>query len=82
MRRGGPNILRWVSIGLLLAAVSLFFYELVAFSRKRARMPEGLTIAGVPVGGLSQSGALEKLLQVYSTPIEIMYDEQVILLNK
>jgi beta-lactamase class A len=81
MRKGGPNILRWVSIGLLLAAVSLFFYELVAFSRKRARMPEGLAIAGVPVGGLSQSGALEKLLQVYSTPIEIMYDEQVILLN-
>ncbi|HEY45245.1 MAG: hypothetical protein AMJ88_04315 [Anaerolineae bacterium SM23_ 63] len=81
MRRGGPNILRWVSIGLLLAAVALFFYELVAFSRKRARMPEGLTIAGVPVGGLSQSGALEQLLQVYSTPIEIMYDDQSILLN-
>jgi beta-lactamase class A len=81
MRRGGPNILRWVSIGLLLAAVSLFFYELVAFSRKRARMPENLTIAGVYVGGLSQSGALEKLLQIYSTPIEIMYGDQSILLN-
>lgn len=81
MRRGGPNILRWVSIGLLLAAVSLFFYELVVFSRQRARMPEGLTIAGVPVGELSQSGTLEKLLQVYSTPIEIMYGDQLILLN-
>jgi hypothetical protein len=81
MRRGGPNILRWASIGLLLAAVALLFYELVAFSRKRARMPEGLTVAGVPVGGLNQSGALEKLLQVYSSPIEIMYGDQLILLN-
>lgn len=81
MRKSGPNFLRWVSIGLLLAAVALFFYELLAFSRKRARMPEGLAVAGVPVGGLSQSGALEKLLQVYSTPIEIMYDDQLIQLN-
>jgi beta-lactamase class A len=81
MRRGGPNILRWVSIGMLLAAVSLFFYELVAFSRKRARMPENLTIAGVHVGGLNQSETLEKLLQIYSTPIDMMYGDQLILLN-
>jgi len=80
MRRGGPNVLRWVSLGLLLAAVALFFYELVAFSRRRARMPGGLTIAGVPVAGLSQSGALEQVLQTYSTPVEVFYGDQLILL--
>jgi beta-lactamase class A len=81
VKRGGPNILRWVSIGLLLGALSLFFYELVAFSRKRARMPEGLSIAGVPVGGLDISETHEHLLQIYSTPVEVLYDDQIILMT-
>jgi beta-lactamase class A len=80
MRRTGPNFLRWISIGLLLAAVALFFFELVAYSRRRAHLPAGLTVAGVPVGGLSQTEALERVLQVYSTPVELQYDEQIILL--
>lgn len=78
MRRGGPNLLRWVSITLLLAAIALTFYELVAYSRIRARLPEGLTIAGVPVGGLERPAALERLLQVYSTPVELHYADQLI----
>lgn len=78
MRRGGPNFLRWISIGLLLAAVALFFYELVAFSRQRARLPEGLSVGGVPVGGLTQTAAIERLLQTYSSPVEVHYDEQII----
>lgn len=78
MRRGGPDLLRWVSITLMLAAVALTFYELVAYSRVRARLPEGLTIAGVPVGGLDRSAALERLLQVYSTTVELQYGDQLI----
>ncbi|HLE03369.1 MAG TPA: serine hydrolase [Anaerolineales bacterium] len=78
MRRGGPNLLRWVSITLLLAAVVLTFYELVAYSRLRSRLPEGLTIAGVPVGGLDRAGATERLLQVYSTQVELQYGDQLI----
>jgi len=78
VRRGGPNLLRWVSITLLLAAVVLTFYELVAYSRVRSRLPEGLTIAGVPVGGLDRAGATERLLQVYSTQVELQYGDQLI----
>ena len=81
MRRGGPDFLRWVSISLLLAAVAVFFYELLAFSRQRAHLPEGLTIGGVPVGGLSQTEAIERLLQTYSTPVEAHYDDQIILIT-
>jgi beta-lactamase class A len=81
MRRNGPNILRWISLALLLAAVALFFYELVAYSRERSRLPQQLTIAGVPVGGLSQSEALDRMLTMYSTPIELHYDDQIIHLN-
>lgn len=78
--RSGVNWLRWISIALLLAALSLFFFELFFYSRSRARLPQGLTIAGVPVGGLDKNTALERLLQTYSTPIELHYDDQIILL--
>jgi hypothetical protein len=79
--RAGIGFLRWGSIGLLLLALVLFFFELFAYSRSRARLPEGLTVAGVPVGGLGKAEALERLLQTYSTPIELHYDDQLILLQ-
>jgi beta-lactamase class A len=66
---------------MLLAAVVLFFVELVLYSRQRAGMPEGLSVAGVPVGGLDQPAALERLAQTYSTPVELHYGDQLILLN-
>lgn len=79
MGRNGPNLLRLASLALLLGAVVLFFVELLAFSRQRARLPQGLTIAGVPVGGLDQTEALQRLLQTYSTPLELYYGDQLIL---
>jgi hypothetical protein len=81
MSRGGPNILRIVSIGLLLAAVIMSFFQLINYSRQRARLPEGLTIAGVPVGGLDQPAAIERLLQTYSTPIELIYEGESIVMS-
>jgi beta-lactamase class A len=81
MRRNGPNLLRWISISMLLAAVVLVFVELVLYSQQRARMPYGLSVAGVPVGGLSQNQAVERLAQAYSTPVELHYDDQIILLS-
>lgn len=80
MSRGGPNILRIVSIGLLLAAVIMSFFQLIAYSRQRASLPAGLTIAGVPVGGLDQRAATERLLHTYSTPIELIYEGESIVL--
>ena len=81
MKRNDINLQRWVSIALLLTSVALFFYQLVAFSRQRSRLPLELTIAGINVGGLDQSEALERILQVYSSPIALYYDENLILLN-
>lgn len=81
MRRNGPDVLRIFSIGFVIVAVALIFFELVTFSRERARLPDRLVIAGVPVGGLDKSTALERLLQVYSTPVELYYGDRLILLN-
>lgn len=66
---------------MLLAAVVFFFVELVLYSRQRAGMPAGLSVAGVPVGGLDQSAALERLAQTYSMPVQLFYGDQIILLN-
>ncbi|MBM2843123.1 MAG: hypothetical protein HW404_960 [Anaerolineales bacterium] len=74
----GPNVLRLISIGLLVASLALVIIELIAFSRDRARLPESLSVAGVDVGGLDQTEAIERLLQVYSAPIEVVYRDQVI----
>lgn len=81
MGRDGPNLLRIVSLGLLLSAVALFFYQLISYSRSRATLPEGLTIGGVPVGGLGQASALERLLQTYGSPVELNYDGERIVLS-
>jgi beta-lactamase class A len=81
MRRNGINLQRWASIVLLLLAGSLFFYELLSYSRQRSRLPSQLEIAGIPVGGLNQPATLERLLQVYSSPVELFYDDQRILLE-
>src|SRR3990167_2571006 len=74
----GPNVLRLISIGLLVASLALVIIELIAYSRDRARMPESLSVAGGDVGGLDQTEAIERLLQVYSAPIEVVYRDQVI----
>lgn len=66
---------------MLLGAVILIFVELVIYSQQRARMPSGLSVGGVPVGGLTQTEAAERLAQVYSRPIELRYDDYLVLLS-
>ncbi|MBN2556000.1 MAG: serine hydrolase [Anaerolineales bacterium] len=81
MRRNGSNLLRLGSIGFLLLALVLFFIQMVSYSRERAKMPEALTIADVPVGRLSATEALERLMQVYTNPIELYYNDEIIYLQ-
>lgn len=81
MRRNRVNIQRWISIAFLVSALALFFFELLAYSRQRALLPDQLTIAGISVGNTTQSEARERLLQTFSTPVELYYEDQRILLN-
>jgi hypothetical protein len=64
-----------------VASAALLFYQMVVYSRQRAHMPPDLTIAGVSVGGLNQTEAVERILQTYGTPIELRYDDQLIPLS-
>jgi len=63
---------------LILGAVILAVLQLVRFSRIRAIFPQGMTIAGIPVGGLDRQGSAQRLLEAYSVPIEVRYGDNPI----
>lgn len=77
MRRRGSYLI-WFSLFFLLAALVLAVFQLVQFSRVRTNFPQGLAIAGVPVGGLDRQQAAERLLTMYTTPVELHYGDAVI----
>jgi hypothetical protein len=52
--------------------------SLVGYSRQRNNYPSGMKIGGVPVGGVGPQVASERVLQVYSTPVEVQYGEAII----
>jgi beta-lactamase class A len=66
-------ILRWVSLFFVAAAIVLTMIALTTYSRERGSYPTGMTIAGVPVGGIDPQTAAQRLLQTYNTPIELQY---------
>ncbi len=76
--RNTTFLLRGMSIFLVSIALVLTIIALISYSRQRNNYPTGMTIAGVPVGGLTPSEASQRLLEVYTSPIEIHYADAVI----
>ena len=76
--RGSSLFLRGVSLVFILVAAIFIVYQLVQYSVSRSNYPPDMTIGGVPVGGLDSQSAAQRLLQVYSVPIEIHYNNAVI----
>jgi beta-lactamase class A len=62
-----------LSIALVIGVIAL-----IGYSRQRNNYPGGMTIAGVPVGGVDPQIASQRVLQVYSSPIEVHYGDAVI----
>ncbi len=78
-KRGSFIPLRWVSIALIALSVVLAAFQLIYYSRIRSNFPPGMVIAGVPVGGLNQQRAAERLLQAYTAvAVEVHYRDAVI----
>jgi len=75
--RNTNTILRGVSILFLIGAFVLTVLSLVTYSRQRTGYPAGMTIAGVPVDGLSPAQASQRLLEVYTSPVEVKYNDAV-----
>ncbi|MGE5250783.1 MAG: serine hydrolase [Bacteroidota bacterium] len=82
MRNRNANTwLRGISILLMTVAIVLTVVSLVGYSRQRNNYPPGMTIAGVPVGGLDPASASERLLEIYTSPVETRYSGQTILID-
>jgi beta-lactamase class A len=79
--RGSFSFLRWGSLLLILLAVVVTALQLVRFSRLWIIFPSNLSIAGVPVGQLTRPAAAERLLTIYSQPVELYYNEALIHLD-
>lgn len=79
--RGIFSPLRWLSAFFLLAALILTTLQLVRYSRVRANLPTGMVVAGVPLGGLDRQQAAQRLLEAYSTPVELLYNDAAIHLS-
>ena len=71
-RRSIP-ILRGISVTIMSIALVLIVISLIGYSRQRNNYPGGMKIAGVPVGGVDPQTASERVLQVYSSPVEARY---------
>ena len=76
--RSSVPILRGISITILSIAIVLVIISLIGYSRQRNNYPAGMTIAGVHVGGVNPQIASQRVLQVYSSPIEVQYGEATI----
>jgi beta-lactamase class A len=70
--------LRGTSVALLSIALVIGVVALIGYSRERNNYPRGMTIGGVPVGGVNPQIASQRVLQVYSSPIEVQYGEATI----
>lgn len=76
--RNTSTILRGLSILFLTAALVLTITSLISYSRQRNSYPASMTIAGVTVGGLNPAQASQRILEVYTSPIEAFYNDAVI----
>lgn len=79
--RNTPLILRGVSVLFLITAVIFTALALVNYSRQRDSYPSGMTIGGVPVGGVNPQTASQRVLQVYTSPVQVQYAGAIFLVD-
>ena len=56
----------------------LAIIQLVQYSRVQANFPAGMVIAGVPVGGMDRQQAAQRLIEAFSKPVELIYNDAAI----
>lgn len=80
-RRQSFPILPILSSAMLLAAVGLFIYHLTSFSQQQDRLPSGVSVAGVNVGGMLPGEAVATWERAFSRPVTLWYESSPILLD-
>lgn len=80
-RRVRLPLLELISAGMLLAALLLFVVELVDFSQQRDALRSDITVAQIPVGGLTPTEAQARWEAAYMQPIVLNYRGSPIVLD-
>ncbi|MBI3241334.1 MAG: serine hydrolase [Chloroflexi bacterium] len=80
-RRSDTSGLEWIAIVGIVVSIGLLIMQIVAYSGVRERLPAGMVVAGVPVGGLTRQEAGAELSRVYSAPVELHYRDAVFTLD-
>jgi beta-lactamase class A len=80
-QRNSSLFVRGISLIFILVAAIFIVYQLVQYSTSRSNYPADMTIGDVPVGGLAPQDAAKRLLEVFSVPVEIHYNEALIHLD-
>lgn len=80
---GLPGFRFWLIVAALglLGGLSLLLIQILLFGRSLDRLPAGLLIANVPVGGLTNAEAADRLTTVYATPLTLDYRGSVFQLD-
>jgi len=78
-RRKKSASLRWLPAvfgGLfLIAALIIGIVDLVNFQKPQAGYPDGISVEGIPLGGLDQAQAEARLSEAFSVPVELRYQQ-------
>lgn len=69
------------SAGMLLVAILLLIFELIAFSQGQDGLQTDITVAGIPVDGLTSAEAQVRWEAAYARPVELSYRGSPILLE-
>jgi beta-lactamase class A len=80
-RRRRLPILPIISLALLTIATALFVFELVGFSQQQNRLANGVSIAGVNIGGKPLTEAAVDVETAYAQPVVLYYNDSPILLD-
>lgn len=72
-RSSSPGLGQWLTVAILVAAVMFLLVKLYQYGSFRRFFPAGLTVAGIPVGGLTPEQAAEQLNARYLAAPVIVY---------
>ncbi len=81
-RRSSPGIGQWLMVAIMVALVFFLLFKLYQYGSFRRFFPAGLTIGGVPVGGLTRDQAADQLNSRYLTaPVILRHGNEAIEVN-
>lgn len=75
-RKRGFPILFTLSFLMVIGSSGLFLFELISFSQREERLPIGINVAGINVGGLNKRDAVTRWESAYAQPVTLYYSDE------